>query len=983
MNSSNVCLECGAPLTAVDAGGLCPRCLLKLGLASQLASGSLVSTAAGLAPDGTFTDPFDFGGYRIVRLLGKGGMGAVYEAEHQLSGRRVALKVLGQTLDSPEMRQRFLREGQLAAAVRHPNVVAVFAAEEIDGAPVIAMELVPDGTLRDEVKRRGPLPIAEAVDATVQIIDGLEAAHAGGVLHRDIKPTNCFLAPGGNVKVGDFGLSVSTLVKAEAQLTQPGTVLGTPAFASPEQLRAAEVDVRSDIYSVGATLYSLLTGKPPHDAETLVALIAAALEKNPVEPRQLRSEIPRGLSEIVLRSLAKNPGTRFQNYDEFRRALLPFSSAAAIPAPLGIRFVAGVVDSFVTALPTLIALCALGMDLDSTFLSERSSRAALLVMLMLIWEIACVGIPEGLWGAGLGKALFGLRVLRPDGARPGLSRGLARSLIFSLFPRLALVVSWFTRTAAEYRHATIVGDTLPEDWLWQILFIALFVTMRRRNGYAAVQDLLTGTRVVLQAQRPARDPIPMPGSEPYMAGAQKIGPFSITTRRGDLALGHDELLRRRVWIRFVSPDAAAIDPRRRDLNRPARLRWLAGRRSADENWDAFEAPEGMPLTAYLDGQQSWKRVRAWLLDLAEELRAGLDDETAPDAIGFDRIWLTHDGHAVLLEFPAPGSAPAAATSLRNQNDALTFLDQIATACVRKRVPVHAQEILTALREHRFESVALAAGNLHAALHKPTEISTRRRLLSVVVAPAAAVVGAMVVSYLVAFDIQRFETMWRNEYPGRTSIRQIFEVAHRDSDDPLKIATASVTVLAAKYRDVIQDDAFWDRVETDAVTTREQKLLAKGAVKDLTNLSPEEVRKAEALLEPHLLALQRYERNVITLFAPAFFYGLLAAGGMVGIVTGLLFSTPLGLQLNQLAIVTANGTRASRWRVLLRTVVGWSPAIIGAAAASMLQFMNYEPLVFWTIVGLPFLVMLVAAVLMVRSPERAPHDYLTRTWLVPR
>src|SRR4051794_35341480 len=175
------CLECNAPLSPNDTGGVCPKCLLKLGLASQLASGSLPATAKGLRDDGSIEEPFDFGGYRILRLLGKGGMGAVYEAEHLQDGRRVALKVLGQTLDTPEMRARFLREGQLAASVRHSNVVAVLAADEIEGTPVIAMELLHDGTLKDRVKRRGPLPVGEAVDAVLQIIDGLESAHAAGV----------------------------------------------------------------------------------------------------------------------------------------------------------------------------------------------------------------------------------------------------------------------------------------------------------------------------------------------------------------------------------------------------------------------------------------------------------------------------------------------------------------------------------------------------------------------------------------------------------------------------------------------------------------------------------------------------------------------------------------------------------------------------------------------------------------------------------
>src|SRR5688572_28227971 len=212
------CLECNAPLAPNVAGGLCPKCLLKLGLASQFGETSVGSAGARklVAPP---QFPFDFGGYRVLRLLGRGGMGAVYEAEQTATGRRVALKVLGHSIDSPEMRKRFLREGRLAASVNHPNSVYIYGTEEIEEAPVIAMELVAGGTLKDELKRRGPLPARDAVDAILGVIEGLEAAHRGGVLHRDVKPANCFVAPDGAVKVGDFGLSVSTLATVGSHLT--------------------------------------------------------------------------------------------------------------------------------------------------------------------------------------------------------------------------------------------------------------------------------------------------------------------------------------------------------------------------------------------------------------------------------------------------------------------------------------------------------------------------------------------------------------------------------------------------------------------------------------------------------------------------------------------------------------------------------------------------------------------------------------------
>ncbi len=256
-----------------------------------------------------------FGGYRIIRQLGKGGMGAVYEAEEIESGRRVALKVLNQGLNSPVAHQRFRREGLLAASVNHPNTVYVFGTDEIDGQPVIAMELVSGGTLQESVQQNGPMAVADAVDAILQVISGLEATAALGVLHRDIKPSNCFVETDGTVKVGDFGLSISTEVSGESNLTMTGSFLGTPAFSPPEQLRGDEFTIKGDIYAVGVTLYFLLTGRTPFQGNDLVRMLATVLERPAESPAQVRPELPNGLCRAVLRCLEKQPAKRFKNYE--------------------------------------------------------------------------------------------------------------------------------------------------------------------------------------------------------------------------------------------------------------------------------------------------------------------------------------------------------------------------------------------------------------------------------------------------------------------------------------------------------------------------------------------------------------------------------------------------------------------------------------------------------------------------------------------
>jgi len=316
MTEVHRCLQCGAELARDVAQGLCPKCLLKVGLGTRTDAGdapSATSPSRDSPPGHPHAAPEvgqSFGPYRLVRLLGRGGMGAVYEAEHLESGRRVALKVLSHSLDSPEARGRFLREGRLAASVNHPNSVYIYGTEEVEGTPAIAMELVPGETLKDRVRRQGPMPVAEAVDAILQIIEGLEAAQALGVLHRDVKPSNCFVEAGGTVKVGDFGLSISTKAREKTHLTTTGTFLGTPAFSSPEQLKGDELDVRSDIYAVGVTLYYLLTGKTPFRGDNLIRFIATALEQPAASPATFRRDIPKGLCAAVLRCLEKQPARR-------------------------------------------------------------------------------------------------------------------------------------------------------------------------------------------------------------------------------------------------------------------------------------------------------------------------------------------------------------------------------------------------------------------------------------------------------------------------------------------------------------------------------------------------------------------------------------------------------------------------------------------------------------------------------------------------
>ena len=509
-------------------------------------------------------------------------MGEVYEAEHSESGRRVALKVIGHRLTSEKDRRRFLREGRLAASINHPNTIYIYGTEEIEGVPTIAMELAPGGTLKDRVSQEGPLSSMEAVDAILQVIKGLESASAQGVLHRDVKPSNCFVDSEGAVKIGDFGLAISTRAREDTQLTSTGAVLGTPVFASPEQLRADELDVRSDIYSIGATLFFLLSGETPFKGERDVQLIAQILDQKPDSPSKLKSEIPKELSQVVLRCMRKERTRRYDGYRALRKALLPFSSQMASAASLERRYVAGAVD-FTILLLTWVFISLLLPDP-----SEGSRDASLLLGFTLI--ILYFAVPESWQGASVGKALCGLQVTGPSGSYPSLARSLLRSVVFLVVLRgsylllmaLLAAVTMVYPAVGLTGWASVVGVGLIALALLLITPMILFVSSSPSNGFAGLHELASKTRVVIRSRLEARVgfesyEVPPLGSELD----EHFGPYLVLTRfretdQGALFLGYDDRLRRRVWICTCPAGTPAVTAIRRDLSRSTRLRWLGG-----------------------------------------------------------------------------------------------------------------------------------------------------------------------------------------------------------------------------------------------------------------------------------------------------------------------------------------------------------------------------------------------------------------------
>jgi serine/threonine protein kinase len=275
------------------------------------------------------------GRYRVGAMLGRGGMGAVYEAVQQGIERAVALKVMHAHLqDDPLVRARFEREARVVAMLRHPNLVQINDyVESPDEPPFLVMERLHGETLRDVMKRTSRLPADRVARIVVQMLAALDAAHRAGVVHRDIKPDNVFLehttAQKDLVKLLDFGVAKFLGKEDDAvKLTRQGHAIGTPAFMSPEQAMGEPIDGRTDLYAVGATMYQALTGQKPLAEDNLADLMHALASRTPAPVTSLRPDVDPALSRVIDRALAKRPDERFATALDMARALESFTKTA-------------------------------------------------------------------------------------------------------------------------------------------------------------------------------------------------------------------------------------------------------------------------------------------------------------------------------------------------------------------------------------------------------------------------------------------------------------------------------------------------------------------------------------------------------------------------------------------------------------------------------------------------------------------------------
>ena len=599
----------------------------------------------------------------------------------------------------------------------------------------------------------------------------------------------------------------------------------------------------------------------------------------------------------------------------------------------------------------------------------------------------------------------------PTRNAPGVPRALARAAVSIVFPQSVILVCMGL-------ISTGVSSSAPV-WLMHVLgysgfamWAVMFSTARRPNGYAGFQDLATDTRVVLKSVYQTRQVLPSEEELPESTETTStIGPYHVLsnldkTGDGDFLLGYDTRLLRTVWIRTVPDDEPAVATELRELGRPGRLRWLAGKRVAGECWDAYEAPSGSSLVQLLKEPKPWERVRYWLFDLAEELTVGAKEQSLPAVLALDRVWITREGRAKLLDFSAPGAQEHGPwpelSPLADDDPASTrsFLNQVSMAALEGRaveaekacgravavpLPLHARTVMGELPE--IEGPEHFARRLKPLLGRTASVSRVRRLglLAACIASLFLLAGIFVLGQ---FVFQQWLDEHSDIVPLHYCLKRMdkLERASDPQDDAQEQQHRALEVyVAGRFVGTISDPAVWSSSLAARLFSPNQRRIAEQALADHPDPSEKEVADAETRLRTFLDEMPDGLSGVNDGTIPLALFGMAVGSWLVlvgapSVISALLFRGGLLMYIFGIAVVTKNGSRASRLRTLWRSLVTWSPCVLLPMLAVFLNMVGLERL--WSMCfSLAFFTALIAwSALM---PVRGLPDRIAGTYPVPR
>ena len=993
-------------------------------------------------------EPDLIGHYRLLRVLGGGGMGKVYEAEHVESSRKVALKLIAADFArSRDAVDRFRQEGRLASGLSHPRCVFVIEADEAQGRPYIAMELMPGDTLHDVVQRQGPMPVQRAVASILDVIEGLSEAHRLGIVHRDVKPSNCFVDADGRVKIGDFGLSKSLI--ADANLTRTGTFLGTPLYASPEQVKGERVDAQSDVYSVAATLYFLLTGRAPFQTGDLAATLARIVSDDPPSVRVHRPDLPPGLDRVLLRGLARQRDKRYRDLEEFRLALLPFTQDQPNVGSVGIRLAAFVLDYLILIGLNLPISMTVAQKVGTTEVLNPGWSGLLMVLATHVVWLLYFGICEGIWGYSLGKWLLRLRVSSlATMEAPGVLRAMLRTLV--------LIVCLFGLQYVSFGYAIL---TMPEraeqvDMLRDphlLISVMIFAygplcgvvlgtlllcsTMRERNGFRMLNEFASGTCVVRLLEREHRSQHVLPSVESQLTATEwtRVGPYEVKgafhkSASRQVLLGLDRSLERPVLIEMKPAGATQLSPARRDLSRSTRLRWLGRGTEAGWDWNAFVFVPGAPLDRAVSIKKplDWKQTRSAMDQLCGELISAMEDDTIPASLEVGQVWLQPDGRVVLLD---ACMTEAAEKSLQNfsQQAALAFVGRAAALAlegeprsaqksngsIRCPLPISARTLLDPLLgvSKPYRSLADLQGWLRYVRSQPAEVTRLRRSAQLLIMSVCALFTGLGMLILLPVVMAMILTMISTL--NNVQLERVLQDYERVQAAELVLAGASAIDPVSAFAQAVglpHDDYLLAEM-------RKQVSLAEAHISAQRESAGSLTQWYLAIMEPQLALQKRLiqdERWSVDLRDQApftikqsqeFIQEIRTEGVFIALAIALpwpilavlwagLFRGGLTHYLMGLALVRRDGRFAGILRCAWRALLVWTP-VAACFIGSTVLLLHYWGS--WTPQGSPFWMLLLSTGLWylgtlllfawfaigVCWPRRGPQDVLSGTYLVPR